>query len=207
MNRFSVFSILVFFVSSCAPTNWIPYNPANYKLSNETQQINVAYDIYNDATRIITGYTRVYPTQDIVDDALGKSLVTEDNVYDLLDHQMYLRTQILCFGDVDRCESENIVMWFESVSYGWTILENSRFVIVFDGERYSYEDPDPNHSTISGATVMSQILVKIPYEIGKKIADSEDVKVRLGTYELDFGEEELKNLQKLFQHNEDIANE
>ena len=46
-------------------------------------------------------------------------------------------------------------MWFESVSYGWTILENSRFVIVFADERYSYEDPDPSHSTLKRATVLS----------------------------------------------------
>lgn len=209
MKYLSLFSLMVVFVFSCIPASYIPYNPANYDLSNETQEIDVSYDLYNDATRIITGQTRVFPTQEIIDNFIDIGMgVNEENATAYFDHQIYLRTQIICLGDVGRCKSENITMWFESFSTnGWTLLENSRFIIVYDGERYVFQDPDPSHSTISGSSVLSQILVNIPYEIGKKIADSKDVKVRLGTYELDFSEEELTNLQKLYQHNEDITNE
>ena len=43
MKYLSLFSLMVVFVFSCIPASYIPYNPANYDLSNETQEIDVSY--------------------------------------------------------------------------------------------------------------------------------------------------------------------
>lgn len=153
--------------------------------------VEVVYDEFDDITNFRSGEARVYSGSEEWVGLFGGGSQFR--------HRIFMRASLSCEGNVTNCKNPEVVLILNSLSdHGWKLLRNDRLVFILDEERYSFGEAYSDRETIRGNSVRETFGLILNIDEFEKIAFSEDVRARIGEFELNTSWERREILRVVF---------